>query len=106
VSFKSLLDLEVGSSFTPGCGSPCFHLGLPRASSVQLALQQSQPIDLSLRGVEKGGRPLEARLQVLVRVRIDKQRDRQQIALLLILITDDLPSFGLLGGQSRLSSQN
>jgi len=57
-SFEPLLDLEVGSSFVSGRGDPCFHLGLPRPSGVQLALQQSQPIDLSLRGVEEGRRPL------------------------------------------------
>ncbi len=105
-SLEPFLDFEIGSSFAASCGEFGFLFGLPGASSIQLALQESQPIDLGLRRVEESGRPLKTRLQILTGVGIDKQRDRQQVGLLLILITDYLPGLRLLGLQSSLSGHH
>ena len=103
---KPLLDLEIDSRLPASRFDARFKFALSRPGGVQLTLQQGQPIDLSLGGVEEGGRPLEARLQVLRGVGIDEQRNRQQVGLLLILITDHLAGFGFLGVQSRLSGDN
>ena len=104
-SLKPLLDLEIGSSFAASCGAL---LPVPPAAREQRsagAATGSADRSLPARS-RKSGRPLEARLQVLPGVGIDKQRDRQQVGLLLILIADYLSGFRLLGVQSSLSGHN
>ena len=100
---QRLLDLEVRCRLAASRGNLRLQFGLPNAGSVELTLQHGEPVDLGLRGVEQGGRPLQAGLHILGGVRIDEDCDGQQIGLLLVLVTDQLSGFGLLGVQSSLS---
>src|SRR5215211_5048889 len=63
--FQCLLDLEVGRCVVPSGSDLRLKFGLLEPCSVELALQQCESVDLSLRRIKQGCGPLEASLQIL-----------------------------------------